>query len=311
MQNIVAGFRTTGVYPCDRTVLRQVKPPSFDPAKLGEKMGLKFIPLYSPFHPPRQQTHRSPRFTDEEMVRFQQRFEEGYDLVHDEAYNQWVQLYHPSHQSSPISPPDRASVAAHLHFEQSFDDPLEDESTSALSTTTESYQRHTSPSSDKSSILSHSSVLSKFLTNAAPEICMPAARPKTSARVLTSLENIKIMEEKERQKKEAAEEKRAAAERRKQAAEKKKEELVQKGAAAQKRREDVAKRREEAMKKSAAQKEKEEARAAAQRRKEEARAEAQMKKEEARAACSPEEERCESCCSEKKGKRKEKEVPSW
>ena len=29
---------------------------------------------------------------------------------------------------------------------------------------------------------------------------MPAARPKTSARVLTSLENIKIMEEKERQK---------------------------------------------------------------------------------------------------------------
>ena len=30
---------------------------------------------------------------------------------------------------------------------------------------------------------------------------MPAARPKTSARVLTSLENIKIMEEKERQKK--------------------------------------------------------------------------------------------------------------
>ena len=200
MQNIVAGFRTTGVYPCDRTALRQVKPPSFDPAKLGEKMGLKFIPLYSPFHPPHQHTHRSPRFTDE-MIRFQQRFEEGYDLVHDEAYNQWVQLYHPSHQSSPISPPDRASVAAHLHFEQSFDDPLENESTSALSTTTESYQRHTSPSSDKSNILSHSSVLSKFLTNAAPEICMPAARPKTSARVLTSLENIKIMEEKERQKK--------------------------------------------------------------------------------------------------------------
>ena len=100
-------------------------------------------------------------FTDE-IIHFQQRFEEGYDLVHDEAYNQWVQLYHPSHQSSPISPPDHASV--HLHFEQSFDDPLDDESASALSTTTESYQRHTS--TDISNVLSDSSVLSKFLTNA-------------------------------------------------------------------------------------------------------------------------------------------------
>lgn len=201
MQNIVAGFRSTGVYPFDRTALRQVKPPSLDSAKLGEKMGLKFIPLHSPFHLPCQQTprSRSPCFTDETIC-FQQRFEEGYDLVHDEAYNQWVQLYHPSHQSSPITPPDHASVAAHLHFEQSFDDPLDDESTPALSTITESYQWHTSPSSYKSNVLSDSSVLSKFLTNAAPEICMSDARPKASARVLTSLENI-MMEERDRKKK--------------------------------------------------------------------------------------------------------------
>jgi len=61
---------------------------------------------------------------------------------------------------------------------------------------------------------------------------MPVARPKTSARVLTSLENIKIMEDRDR-KKEAADEKKAAAERRKQAAEKK--ELARKTASAQTR----------------------------------------------------------------------------
>jgi len=194
MQNIVAGFHSTGVYHCDCTALRQVKPPSLDP-KLGEKMGLKFIPLHSPFHLPCQQTPRSPRFTDE-MIRFQQRFEEGYDLVHDEAY---ISGY--NYTILVISHPLLAHLTMRLlqlifilssllmiHLMMNLH----------LSTTTEPYQRHTSPSSDKSDVLSDSNVLSKFLTNAAPEICMPVARPKTSARVLTSLENVKIMEETEK-----------------------------------------------------------------------------------------------------------------
>ena len=52
MTNIIAGFRTTGVYPFNRDALQsKVLSSSFDPTSLSTRTGLKFIPLYSPAAP--------------------------------------------------------------------------------------------------------------------------------------------------------------------------------------------------------------------------------------------------------------------
>ena len=47
-------------------------------------------------------------------------------------------------------------------------------------------------------ILQHSSVLSQLLTQRAPEVKYPQSKPKYSARLLTSSENLMLLEEKER-----------------------------------------------------------------------------------------------------------------
>ena len=49
-------------------------------------------------------------------------------------------------------------------------------------------------------ILQRSSVLSQLLTQRAPEVKYPQSKPKSSARILTSSENLTLLEEKERKK---------------------------------------------------------------------------------------------------------------
>ena len=50
-------------------------------------------------------------FTDTEINLYERRFEEGYNLDHDEHYNEWVQRFHPSSFAEPtgilFSTPDR------------------------------------------------------------------------------------------------------------------------------------------------------------------------------------------------------------
>lgn len=48
-QNVIAGFKTTGVFPLDRLVVQDPDASStFNPATLAVKSGIKFVPLYSP-----------------------------------------------------------------------------------------------------------------------------------------------------------------------------------------------------------------------------------------------------------------------
>ena len=92
MQNIIAGFRITGVYPFDRSVLLTKESKR---VSLADKTGLKFIPPYSPAHrQPSKSSARVSHFSPEEIARYQACFEEGYD-VPDEHYQQWVRMYHP------------------------------------------------------------------------------------------------------------------------------------------------------------------------------------------------------------------------
>ena len=61
---------------------------------LAQSTGSKFVPLYSPA---RQQCRSAvPEFTQEEELRFQRRFEKGYNIESDNRYNLWREM----HQSS-------------------------------------------------------------------------------------------------------------------------------------------------------------------------------------------------------------------
>ncbi len=77
--SVIAGFRTTGVYPFDQHALQPAgsTPTRFNPAFLSERTGLNFIiPLYSPAR--QHSVTSSPSvatFTKDEMVRFQRRVE--------------------------------------------------------------------------------------------------------------------------------------------------------------------------------------------------------------------------------------------
>ena len=116
MQNVVAGFYTTGVYPFNRSALISSK--ESKQVSLAEKTGLQFIPLYSPARKPDKQPTAVVSFSPEEIGHFQVRFEEGYDLP-DERYQQWVRMYHPESihvrestnpRHEPVSPPESVHV---------------------------------------------------------------------------------------------------------------------------------------------------------------------------------------------------------
>ena len=101
MENIVSGFRHTGVYPFNRDALRPKPPqPTFDPASLTEKTGLRYIPLYSPARHPRPVLLQESQFTPEGIAREKWRYEIGCDVT-DERYKKWLSMYHPqSHFTS-------------------------------------------------------------------------------------------------------------------------------------------------------------------------------------------------------------------
>jgi len=86
-ENIVSGFKKSGVYPVNR---HAIAIPGKEPAKkkvptialdLARNSGISFLPLYSPAVKSRQQLH----LTDKEHANFTACFEEGYDIDIDVA----------------------------------------------------------------------------------------------------------------------------------------------------------------------------------------------------------------------------------
>ncbi len=121
----------------------------------------------------------------EEISKFQRRFEEGYD-VPDARYEHWLQLYHPETK---------------LSNEGSNCNPLSVSSDSSIQHRCEIKPPHSS--------------LSKLLRSTTPKYKLPQLEPKNSARILTSAESLRILEEKQRKKREEAakkEERKAARE---------------------------------------------------------------------------------------------------
>ena len=65
-----------------------------------------FLPMSSPFPPtrkPKSKTPNSATFTVEKVEKFQHMFENGYDVVTDERYNQWLYLNYPAEAASLLN----------------------------------------------------------------------------------------------------------------------------------------------------------------------------------------------------------------
>ena len=155
--NITGGFRVTGVYPVNRDALSL---PSPECESLTKQTGLVFIPLYSPAskrkssieEPATERQMTIEDFSEEELARFETRYENGYDLRDDPRYNSWLRRCHPE---------------------------------SAVWMQPLSYG---------------STAVSQYLHCPSPPSQIPTYKPKSCGRVLTSSENLALLEEKEREK---------------------------------------------------------------------------------------------------------------
>ena len=209
MTNVIAGFYTTGIFPFNRNALLPVSgsetPSKFNPKSLCEGTKLKFIPVYSPATPAQRKSMPSSGsllydFT-EEVVLFTNRYSEGYDLTHDPHYNYWVQL-----KSDKGAMKDRTFSEPDIIEDSN----LQKDAITSKDISKESWVDSTKMDSarEEPMQLKHTTALSKVLSSEEPAVVKVTTKlPKTSARVLTSSENMKILEEKEKKKQEEADEK--------------------------------------------------------------------------------------------------------
>ena len=86
MENVISGFRTTGVYPINRGAVF-IKTPVKSRTTNLEAKKIHYLPLYSPSLSRHISPVHNATFTTEEILRFQRRYEEGYDLETDVRYN--------------------------------------------------------------------------------------------------------------------------------------------------------------------------------------------------------------------------------
>ena len=211
MTNVIAGFHTTGIFPFNRNALlpvsRSETPSKFNPKSLCEGTKLKFIPVYSPATPAQSKSIPSSSsllydFTEEEVALFTKRYSKGYDLTHDSRYNYWVQLK-----------TDEGAVKDHVSSEPVVieDSNLQKGAMASEDISKESRVDYTimNRAIQEPVQLKHTTALSRVLSSEELAVVKVTTKlPKTSARVLTSSENMKILEEKEKKKQDEAEEKR-------------------------------------------------------------------------------------------------------
>ena len=170
INNIIAGFRCTGIFPLNRyaSCVKEITGPDELSQSLDlPSCGISYLPLYT------QSTDSNTYFTSEEISCFTRRYENGYDLTNDVRYNKWLEKAHPSSitQQRPLS----VSCLSDKESDQSFD-------------------------SDTSVGQPPSDIVSKLFHCPTPKIRRPSIPTKKTSRVLTSKENLEIIEQKERKK---------------------------------------------------------------------------------------------------------------
>ena len=198
--NIVSAFRATGAFPVNRhaIVLPGERSASTPTARLAKKKGINYMPFYSPSYECHQKSQECTKFTEEEEKTFKTRYEEGYDLDTDTRYNLWLEINHPSSCVQLFASPE-TSYASNT------------QSSIPLSPSASPQPHLLAPI--ESTPLQSTSTLPEVRSNLSEYLPVPARAQKkthskfTGARVLTSGEHIRSMEEKQKKKEEAAEQK--------------------------------------------------------------------------------------------------------
>jgi len=187
MKNILAGFRVTGIYPLSRQALQPGQ--ERETSSLTDATGLAFIPLCSPA-PHTSKSNKSrrevPVFSSEKLVVFQRSFVKGHHIP-ERRYSKWVEMYHPDFFKSHISPLMHQDEASETDLSLNDDSLPLDQSDTAMVVMPAPKTIAT---------------CRKFFPQLAPPSHLPTSKPKSCGRVLTSAENRKMMEEKQRKKKE-------------------------------------------------------------------------------------------------------------
>ena len=150
------------------------------------------------------QQNAKVRVSETEMAQFEIRFEEGYDLDIDPRYTLWKRMYHPDN-SFAASPVISLSTASSLDRQVSLLSPSPLCPLPGELNLSEELSDEESEEGNEVGFLSRPTVLSKFLSRPAHQLKLPSIKPKSSARVLTSSENLQMIEAKEREKREKQE----------------------------------------------------------------------------------------------------------
>lgn len=196
MRNIITGFRITGNLHFNRHALMP-SDKDLQPKSLSLQTGLKCIPLFSLAPTKHRSQAATPSFSEAERAKFQQRFEEGYDLDIDPKYDLWKRMYHPDNCPTPSPLAAHSSLSHHLSLSPPPPSPFQLKNPSSSEVLhSDSYQ---SPE-NKVSLLPRPTTISKVLSHHIPHLKPSTFIPKSRARVLTSSENRSILEQKAREK---------------------------------------------------------------------------------------------------------------
>ena len=181
MQNIISSFRATGVFPLNRNQVQEQQ--CVRDIFLAEETGIAYIPLFSSNAKEGREKIHMVKFEDEEMSQFHDHYvKETGESKDEDRYLLWKKMYHPHDDEVNFS---------------SFSD---------------SFVSTPSKSSVKPKVVvlpkCHSSIQHIFKSQSC-EISSTASShvPANPQRVLTSAENLKLLDEKQRKKEVAAKQK--------------------------------------------------------------------------------------------------------
>ena len=261
--NAVAGFRKAGVYPFNRN---KITVPTTIASKTAMKSPARDAKANSVTSASLPTPPRTVVFTEEQVAKFELRLEEGYDLP-DPEYLQWLELNHPDALPSDrydltLNEPTSSATPGLLSVVEEFltvttllpvstSSSETSPSTSAMSqtgtipstpSTSQSVTNSATPSTSQSGI-STTTPSTSPLTNhlVRPVSVIPKSRKSSQtvsgARVLTSADSLRFLEEKALKKKQEEEEKERRKQEREQKWKKKEEELKRKAELKAKRQE--------------------------------------------------------------------------
>ena len=92
INNIISGFRCTGIYPFNPSIIPKKLPKDSEQKANDDEVGMS---LESGADTVQPKPLKVAEFSPEELERFENRFENGYDIFTDEKYMAWLRQYHP------------------------------------------------------------------------------------------------------------------------------------------------------------------------------------------------------------------------